>query len=414
MIGVAPSGYRLRWADPSDASDVDALAELADLGHGADEADGHAPWVAEGVRASLSPDRAVDVHFVMAEHEATGAAASMASIIPQTWTVGGHPVRIARLESFATLPGHRRRGLVRATIGALHRRGDELGCTVRAISGLPWFYRQFGYDYALEHEGGWGVAFADEPADVALRPLAADDVEHSAALYEQAGRESYAWCPRDPAFWKAVVTSGGTDGADGAERWLAVDRAGELVGYLVHRVRGTSGAVVVPELELADRTVFGPGLVAALRQVAPAAAGVYFQLGSSHPLYDHWTGCDLAVRPHAWFVSVPDWAALFTAIEPCVGGFGGELRISEYTSGVRLRFEDGRWAAAEPWSPVAAGPSEPASAAFPPGTLAKLVLGYRSLDQLLEAYPDCEAGGEAADVLRALFPPRWSHVRAMQ
>jgi len=77
----APDGYRLRWAGPGD---VGALAELADLGHGTDEADGRAPWVAEGVRASMSPDHPVDVQFVVAEHEATGAAASMASIIPQT------------------------------------------------------------------------------------------------------------------------------------------------------------------------------------------------------------------------------------------------------------------------------------------------------------------------------------------
>lgn len=407
----APAGYRLRWAD---ATDTEELAALADRAHGTDEPDGRAPWVADGVRASLSPDHPSVVRTVFAEHVATGRAAAMASIIPQTWTVGGHPVRVGRLESFATHPDHRRRGLVGAVIDQLHTEADDLGCHLTVISGLPWFYRRYGYEYALSHEGGWGVVWPDDLPTAEIRPLAADDIDAAQALEATLASDSHVWCRRTLDHWKAALDGAIVDGADGSETTHALTAGGALSGYVTARRRTAGGALVVTELALADPGAFGPGLIAALRPLAGAGTlGVYLQLGADHPVYAAWPdGCDLPIRPSAWYVRVPDWSTVFRAVPTGFGDHTGELWLSEYVEGVRLDLDRGRVVAAAAWDPTR--DRAPHTAAFPPGTLAKLVLGYRSLDQLLDAYPDVELDEGPAELLRRAFPPRPSHLRPLQ
>ena len=73
---------------------------------------------------------------------------------------------------------------------ALHERSAALGQPVQAITGIPYFYRQFGYEYALDLEGG-RVAFpasipaapSGEPEPYALRDATSADIPFIGALY---------------------------------------------------------------------------------------------------------------------------------------------------------------------------------------------------------------------------------------
>jgi predicted N-acetyltransferase YhbS len=404
------SEYLIRWAT---ADDTERLAALADLAHGADEADGHAPWVAQWVRDLMSPAHptGAGTHMALVEHTSTGQAVSMACVIPQTWTVAGQPVQVGRLEAFGTHPDHRRRGLVRQVMAALHERGDELGCHLVVISGLSWFYRQFGYDYALEHEGGMGVPIdpaAAEVTGITVRPLVDADLAGAAARYDRDGTDSHVWCPRSDALWCQAL-HGHHDPSHEAERWWAIERHGHVVGHLAHSPRPTLGALVVTELMLDDPgsdPAVGPAVVAALAASQPDLPGVYLRLGSDHPIYHHWPpDITLPIRPYAWFVRVPDWVRLFRALGPALRTeCSTSLSVGEYVSGVRWHVGPDGLTAVEPWS------GDDTDASFPPGTLAKLVFGYRNLDQLLDAYPDAD-GRTAADTLRHLFPRRRSFVR---
>jgi GNAT superfamily N-acetyltransferase len=406
-----PTGYRLRWATPDDA---EALAELADLAHGADESDGRAPWVAQWVRDLMSPSHPTGAgeHIAVVEHLATGRAASMAGVIPQTWTVGGAPVTVGRLEAFGTHPDHRRRGLVRVLMDALHERCDELGAHLVVISGLGGFYRQFGYDYALEHEGGLGVPPTSDTCGLpalSLRPMGPADVSAAAARYDAAAKDSFVWCPRPEAVWCQALR-GHHDPSHEAERWWVIEQDRDAVGHLAHLPRLDAGALTVTEL-LVDEAAppadaLGPAVLAALGSVTPGLTGAYLRLGSDDPSYAGWaSGTTLPIRPYAWFVRVPDWVRFFQATtaafrlpDRC------EVRLGEYVRGVRLVVGSDGIESAEAVS------GELADASFPPGTLAKLVLGYRSVEQLLDAYPDVEVGA-VGGLLAALFPRRRSFVR---
>ena len=62
------------------------------------------------------------------------------------WSFAGILFGVTRAEMVATEPSYRRRGLVRALFEMVHARGAAEGHLLSAITGIPYFYRQFGYE----------------------------------------------------------------------------------------------------------------------------------------------------------------------------------------------------------------------------------------------------------------------------
>ena len=78
----------------------------------------------------------------------------------------------------------------------------------QAITGISYFYRQFGYEYALDLRGGHRVAFADIPTLTAgatdpyrLRDATADDLPFIMSLYERDRRRSLVSTDAPRAYW---------------------------------------------------------------------------------------------------------------------------------------------------------------------------------------------------------------------
>ncbi len=85
------------------------------------------------------------------------------SLWRQRWSCGGIPFGIGRPEYIGTRVGYRNRGLVRDLMEMVHARSTARGDLVQAITGIPFYYRQFGYEYALDLYGIRRVYLADIP-----------------------------------------------------------------------------------------------------------------------------------------------------------------------------------------------------------------------------------------------------------
>jgi GNAT superfamily N-acetyltransferase len=92
--------------------------------------------------------------FTLVEETGTGAIVSAACLLPQRLTYEGIPFVAGRAEAVATRPDHRRRGLVRAQFKELHRWAEAQGQQVQIVEGATWLYRDFGYQPALDNNGG--------------------------------------------------------------------------------------------------------------------------------------------------------------------------------------------------------------------------------------------------------------------
>jgi len=144
--------------------------------------------------------------------DADGRIVSSLNLISQTWAYEGIPFPVGRPELVSTRPEYRRRGLVRRQMEVIHRLSAARGELVTAITGIPWYYRQFDYDMALDLGGsrqlfwarpGNDETVAEEPYRV--RAVTADDIPLLGELYAaHLGRSAIARL-RGPAQVGAAV-----------------------------------------------------------------------------------------------------------------------------------------------------------------------------------------------------------------
>jgi hypothetical protein len=408
------------------AADAEALAAFNAGIH----ADPYDAVTANWIRDLLRGDHPAGTHedVLLVEETATGAIASSLCLISQTWTYGSVPFPVGRPELVGTAPAYRRRGLVRAQMETLHAWGEARGQLMQVITGIPNYYRQFGYEPALAVERFSGAA-ANLPALPAgqaepyrLRPATPDDLPVIARLGEQADRRSLLACPRDETLWRYEIFVRNPDSDYGQFAKIVETPAGEPVGLVCHgtwidgRRLETILFEIVPERPWTEVT---PSVLRGLRaagQEMAAGEGTLerlgFTCGPDHPLVRLHPGwLERARRPFYVYVRIGDLAAFLRRVAPVLegrlaasplAGYTGELALSFYRDGLRLRFAGGRLTDVSRWLPTT---EETGHAAFPDLTFLQLLLGARTLEQIEDAFPDCWANSSRVRALLAtLFP----------
>ena len=144
-------GLILRHATPEDTQ---AVVQFNREIHGEDEWDtrGLDDWTRDLISGESPYMKASD--FSIVEDTRTGEIVSSCCLISQTWSYEGIPFKVGRPELVGTKKDYRRRGLVRAQFDVLHEWGAKRGELAQVITGIPFYYRQFGYAMALNLSGG--------------------------------------------------------------------------------------------------------------------------------------------------------------------------------------------------------------------------------------------------------------------
>jgi hypothetical protein len=426
-------GLLLRHAAPADA---DRLAEFDGRIHGDDAYDSAAvaSWVRDLLLRPHPTFQPGD--FTIVEEPLTGRIVSSLNAISQTWAYEGIPFGVSRPELVGTEPEYRNHGLVREQFNVIHEWSRRRGELVQVITGIPFYYRQFGYEMALELSGGRGgyqpqvPALRDGEAEpYHIRPAGEADLPFLMRLYDQERSRSAISAVRDEALWRNELLERSPENVNRLEFRVIEDRAGRPAGYFAHPwyTWGNMQAVYRYELEKGvSYAAVTPSLIRYIWQVGQENAqrrektltsfGLWF--GSDHPAYHAVAGRLAFTRPpYAFYVRVLDLPAFLGCIAPALEkrlsestcpGYSGELKISFYRAGVRLLFEGGRLVKAEAWKPVIN--QDQGNAAFPNLSFLQLVFGFRSLEEIRYAYPDCWASDETGTLLETLFPKKASSV----
>jgi hypothetical protein len=267
-----------------------------------------------------------------------------------------------------------------------------------------------------------------------LRPATEDDLPFIAGLYESAvGARDLVTCVRTLDEWKHELAGRGENSLVRVVMKIITTPAGEAVGYLVHSPYlwknsqgnglGSWGYELKPGVSWLAVT---PSVIRYLWTTGEAYAAAdnlrmqrfVLGMGETHPVYDACPGrLPLSLPPYAYYIRVPDVGGFLKHIAPVLEarlarsvavGHTGELKLNFYRYGVRLKFEQGRLAAVDAWQPSSEEEGDPS---FPNLTFLQLLFGYRSLDELRQAYADVQYGNDTARVLlKALFPRQPSHV----
>ena len=363
------------------------------------------------------------------------------------WDYEGIPFDVGQPEIVASDPSYRNRGLIRALFEMVHARSEAEGHLVQGITGIPYFYRQFGYEYALALDGERSVyvsqiprAKEGEPEPYALRPATGADLPFIHDLYNLRRTRGMISSIIPDKFWLYEVQRKGNPAEERYPRiQMIVDSTGTAKGYVSlsagRRNNGADFIVFQPFDVLPDVNLHAmmPSVLRALLRYAGETPvfkrrpdqpidplrRLVLSLGTTHPVYDV-LGQELTAysQPtYAWYIRVPDLPAFLRHIAPVLeqrlvgsvmGRYTGELRLNFYRGGLRMVFEQGRLMTAENWKAPIYEAND--SAGFPPLVFLKLLFGYKSLDELRNMYPDVWASSEAETALNVLFPTKPSTV----
>jgi len=423
-------GLVLRTADPRDA---DELGEFNVRLHSddLDEPDeGLRSWTRDllsGRHPTVGPD-----DFTVVEN-ADGKIVSSGVLISQRWRYEDVEFGVGRPELIATDPAYRRLGLVREQMDVLHARSAAKGEMVTAITGIPWYYRQFGYEMGLELGGGrrffWG-----RPGNLAdvkeeryrLREAGPEDIPDLLDLLDGLAEGSMVSSVRDETHLRWEV-DGETKGAPGSRYYHVIEDEDGVAGF-ADIVKwppsfGVRQLAVRPDRPLRAVALF---LTRELHRLAerlnPAAKKkftyVFFGLARSHPVYDALDKQLEGVVPgYAWYVRVPDLEGFLLHLKPVLErrlaasamvGHTGELRLNFYRKHTKLVLERGRLVGVEDWEPKRI---QDGDVHFPDLTFLSVLFGRASIGELRRARVDCYARNEEAEILlHILFPTRSSHV----
>lgn len=431
-------GLVLRHATPDDA---DRLADFNSRIHSDDGPDKPFEPVGIWTRDLLTlPHPTFNPgDFTIVEDTATGEIVSSLNLISQEWSFAGIPFKVGRPELVGTKPEYRNRGLVRAQFEAIHTWSAQRGELVQGITGIPYYYRLFGYEMVMTLGGGRAGYLPQVPKlkegetePYLIRPAVESDLPFIAGLVEQADRRYLVSCRRDAEMWRYELNGKSARNIDRTELCVIETPESEPVGVLGHSVEnwgpmlaarlyevkpGISWAAVTPSV---IRFVFAAGRALAARDGKEAefsSFGLWF--GPDHPVY-HIVPDRLPRdrKSYAWYIRVPDLPVFLRHIQPVLeqrlagsslAGHSGELKITFYRSGLKLLFEQGRITEISSWKPEPLGHS--GDAAFPELTFLQLLFGYRNLEELNYAFADCWWDNDTAyALLTTLFPKQISSV----
>jgi hypothetical protein len=429
-------GLILRRSTPADAEPLADFCGRIHSDDGPDKPDTRiAAWTRDLV-ARPHPTFHADDFTIVAE-AATGRIVSTLNLIPQTWMYEGIPFGVGRPELVGTLPEYRNRGLVRIQFEEIHKWSAERGDLVQVITGIPFYYRLFGYEMTLDlgsrrfgYEGNVPKLKEGEAEPYHIRRATQTDLSFVAQVYEQASARYEIVCRRTPEIWSYELDGQSYDNVGHYEIMLIEDAQGKFVGYFQHStsiggigvsVRGYELRLGVSWLEVTPsvaRYLWQRGQEYA-KHDGKQCDKFGFMLGLSHPAYDALSASlPDEHKNYTWYIRVPNLPAFILRIKPALekrladsiaAGYSGELKISFYRDGLRLVFEKGRLQSAESWKPNPANEDE--NAAFPGLTFLQMVFGHRSFEELNYVFADCYWNTtEVRHVLEILFPRKLSDV----
>jgi predicted N-acetyltransferase YhbS len=353
--------------------------------------------------------------LIFVEDEQSGEVVSSLCLIPWTWHYTDVEIPTGEMGIVGTHEDYRGRGLIRKQVEVFKRRLRERGCLLSHIQGIPYYYRQFGYEYALALERWLMLEMRHIPdqskSAFSFRQATLDDISTLTRLYTEAAQDLAIHAVRDEAIWRYLLTD-----ANGTETerdiLLVQDANGKAAGYVCAAHHGFGEELIVNEVSRLSYDAALATLHCLKRlSVERKKPGIRLNL----PL-----GCTLAQvalslgghddGAYAWQIHVPDVAALLRALAPVLerriaasplAGLTRDVRISLYCETILLRFEVGKLTEVAnlrftPWH------EEPIR--FPPLQFIPLVLSYRMWEELKAAYPDVDVRPQSRLLVDTLFP----------
>lgn len=395
-------------------------------------------WWAQDLINTDHPTVTLDDIWVVVDPAKDDAIVSALLLIPQTWQYEDIQFGCGRVELVATHKDYRRRGLIRELMNAAHERSTSLGHLVQGITGIPHYYRRFGYGMSADLGARAGMALSiiqplDEGESVkfTLRPAGEGDIPALvawSAAYALENQVSVVW---DEAMLRYEITVRNPEAVNAPRIYMIVNPDDEPVGYVLVRLWENNAALmgyVVSKqssyLDTFSDVMRGLRHIIDSMDLPPKFQPGHIRFGDLHPMIDVMVRKTFpsAVTPYtyAWYIRIPDVGAFLRHVAPVLErrlegsaahGYTGTLTVDFYDfTGLILTFEKGKLLNAEH---RILGADDKPDAAFPFYSFFDLIFGRRTTLELGYIMPDVIAVLKAHILLDTLFPKGHSWLMAL-
>lgn len=355
-------------------------------------------------------------HWLYIEDQNTGQIVSSLCVIPYTWRYEDVTLKAGEMGIVGTLEAYRNRGLVRE-LAARHRELLREGdFDLSPIQGIPYFYRQFGYEYALPLNAGWYIENRNVPdvseavlAQYQFRPATREDIPALMRFYDEAAKPLDITLVRDADLWVYLLEDCIGTATEG-QTWMLLDADAQAVGYFCTVSHGFGAGLIVGETSRLNHQS-APVVLHQLKTLALAQGkpGLTLNLPVSNDLLRHaqYLGAH-DTGTYQWQIMLVDITRLLFKLKPVLerrlaasafNGLTQTVCINLYREAYELDFVGGQLRAVN-----AVGYREGGDIRIPPMVLTPLLLGQRSREELMACYPDMSIWGQAQHLIDVLFP----------
>jgi predicted acetyltransferase len=211
--------------------------------------------------------------FHKSEHHAfveeDGRFVAGTALYPQTQRLGDGQISVGEIGCVGTRVAYRNRGLASRLMHYWCDYMRQNHIPLSFLFGIPNFYQQFGYEYAAPiHFYAYTEIerrlLARLSGSCTVAPMAENDLQTVARLYETSSADNPCSRIREPEYWRFKFTS-----LPASHRWFCVKQGHEIRGYFLEWMR--ADAVSVDEVGVLDD------------EAAAAIAGCLYHQTEGHP-----------------------------------------------------------------------------------------------------------------------------------
>lgn len=337
-------------------------------------------------------------------------------LIPQTWVIDGVELKVAEMGCVATHPNHRGRGLQRMLNERFDEAAEDGGYDLCALAGIPFFYRQFGYEYSLDLDHKTTVAVSELPdtqPSLEARAFTEADTPAAAELLGSYNSRYMVHCPRTAPVWRMQHMIGIYSGEP--YEGYTLHEGGLVQAYVRIQPRPRDRTLVLKEAGVAAGA--HGRVLAFLRRycVENGLETLVSTLGYVDPLSELLAGLGAEQSPpYGWQVKIVDNVRLLEKIAPLLesrlartrySGLSERLNLNFRRFSVDLVFESGKVAGVSLSSDCS-----DRTIGLNPYVFPQLLLGYRCREELEYAYPDVRVAPSHRTLVDTLFPKRPSYI----
>ena len=321
---------------------------------------------------------------------------------------------MAEMGLVASDPEYRKRGLQRILNNEFDKRIREDGYHLAAIEGIPYFYRQFGYEYSVPLDEWAALPIQKLPNQPShdISHLTPEEIPRVIELLEASQKKYLVHSVRSREEWEAQERTGHV--GESESRTYVVKRYGSPVAYF----RATIKNAIVFLHEITDTDEETSKQIAAfMRRLGEENGATELVSRESYEVpfnkYLSTLGSE-EKPPYAWQIKIVDPFRVLTNISPVLEervvhspfrGYNDLVPINLYGVTVTLTFTKGSITG------VKQCPSEQSGEILiNPLIFSKMLLGYRSLNEIEPEYLDVRIKPEYRKLMSVLFPKAIGHI----